>query len=414
MRAVDTPPTGRLRQVPTAPVAAAVLAALVLLATGCTGRDGLLTDVQVSRSSFTPDGSPTAFTELRYSLAGPARVDVVLSPQEEGEPVYLRRDESRPVAGSYVFRFDGSYPLPDDTAQRRLVKDGRYRLAVHARDAGGRVDQAEAEVEVLGVDPRAPEVQELSAQPTRITPDFDGVDDVAHLSFRLTKAAEVSAYVLDEAGGRRWTGPTAPRTPGAYAETWNALQRGRPLPPGRYQFVVRAEDEAGSVSLARVPITVESSGLPAARILEVSFSPRRLIVGDLLRIEMRVRNEGSVPLRTHGPDPGYVYSSYDNYFSIENRTLVDRAGFWRVGVDWAGAPGTFGGKYPYRWGFGKDLAPGEEVTVVGSIRIEHQDQRAFFGDRPDFHRMIFFGALVQEGVAVHQDRVGQTEISLSF
>lgn len=397
-----------------APALVTLLVALGLAGLACLPWEPLLSEVHLSRAAISPDGRGAApAAELHYTLARSARVDVYLAPGQ-GERVYLRRDEPRPTGGSYVFRFDGTHPLPDDPLQRRVVPDGRYRLVVEARDAGGHVEQAAREVVVEGGDTAPPAIERLIASPERLTPDFDGVDDVAHISYRLTKAARVGHSVVDEAGGRRWIGQTQRRSPGEYSENWNALARGSPLPDGRYLFQVRAEDEAGNVTIGRVPILVQAAGLPRARILDLAFSPRRLTLGDLLRVEARVRNEGTVTLRTQGPDPGYTYSSYDNYFSIAEGTLVDKAGRWRVGVDWAGSPGAFGGKYPYRWGFGKDLAPGEETTVVGYIRVLHEDQRARFGDRPDYHRMIFFGALVQEGVAIHQDRVGQTEISLSF
>lgn len=390
------------------------LIGLLLWTVGCAAAQPLLSGVRITRPLISPNGSAAnTAAQVEYALGRPARVDLYLTTLA-GERVYLRRDEPRPTAGQYVFRFDGSHELPDDPLQRRVIPDGRYQLVLVARDATGRVDQATMPVDVRGADTDGPRLELLQARPDRLTPNFDGVDDVAHVSYRLTKAARVAHWVLDEGGVRHWMGPTQRRAAGEYAESWNALVRGRPLPDGRYSFIVRAEDEAGNITVARSPILVESAGLPRARILEVNFSPRRVMLGELLRVEIRVRNEGQAPVRSHGPDPGFTYSSFDNYFSIADATLVDKAGFWRVGVDWAGSPGTIGGKYPYRWGFGKDLEPGQETTVVGHIRLEHEDQRARFGDNPDYHRMIFFAAVVQEGVAVHQDRVGQTEITVGF
>ncbi|MBI4494115.1 MAG: hypothetical protein HY690_15110 [Chloroflexi bacterium] len=391
-----------------------VVALLVLASAGCAASQPLLSGVRLTRPLISPDGSGrTSATELHYALGRPARVNLALE-SPAGERVLLRRDEPRPVSGSYVFRFDGSYELPDDSAQRRVIADGQYRLVLEARDAAGQADQAAAEVQVQGADTAAPQIERLQAQPALLTPNFDARDDVAYVGYRLSKAATAAHYVADERGAKVWIGPSQWRAAGEYSESWNALVRGRPVPNGTYQFVVRAEDEAGNVSVARTPIQVALAGLPQARILSVSFGPHKLMLGELLRVEVRVRNVGEVTLHTQGPDPGYTYSSYDNYFSIEDRALVDKAGRWRVGVDWAGSPGSIGGKYPYRWGFGKDLEPGEEATVVGFIRLQHEDQRARFGDNPDYHKTWFFAALVQEGVAVHQDRVGGTEIQVSF
>lgn len=387
---------------------------LGLLAAGCSLAQPLLSDVRLSRGVIAPDGSALeGATDLHYTLAHPARVNLYLE-TSAGQRIDLRHDEPRPVAGSYLFRFDGSYELPDDPAQRRVVANGAYRLVIDAQDTTGPGAQAGVDLRVEGADTVVPQIEALRSQPAVVTPDFDGRDDVAYVSYRLAKPATVAHFVIDASGAKRWIGPSQRRAAGEYSEGWNALVSGQPVSDGSYQFVVRAEDTAGNVSMARTPLQVASAGRPQARILSVSFGPRKLVLGELLRVEIRVRNVGAVPLRTQGPDPGYTYSSYDNYFSIEDRNLVDKAGRWRLGVDWAGSPGSMGGKYPYRWGFGKDLQPGEETTVVGYVRIEHEDQRALFGDRPDYHKMWFFAALVQEGVAVHQDRVGGTEIEVSF
>jgi hypothetical protein len=118
-------------------------------------------------------------------------------------------------------------------------------------------------------------------------------------------------------------------------------------------------------------------------------------------------------LRTGGPAPGYTYSTFDTFSSIESRQFVDRVGIWRVGVDWAGSPAASGSKYPYRWGLGRDLEPGAEATVVGRITLDHGPNL----DRmvgPPQNRFFLYGGLIHEGIAFQDDKVGGTWIEVGY
>jgi hypothetical protein len=249
--------------------------------------------------------------------------------------------------------------------------------------------------------------------PEVVTPNFDGIDDVASVTYRLTKRARVFAYATDAAGQRVYVGTQELVEPGQYREVWDGTYKERPLPDGAYQFSVRATDLAGNTVIASVPIQLASSGRPDARILSLTFAPRRLMVGDELQVEAVVRNVGTVPLRTGGPPPGYLYSSFDNFSSIANQQFVDRVGVWRLGVDWAGSPSASGSKYPYRWGLGENLAPGSETTVIGRIRVDHGPNL----DRmvgPPTNRFFFYGGLIHEGIAFQDDRVGGAWIEVGY
>ncbi len=122
-----------------------------------------------------------------------------------------------------------------------------------------------------------------------------------------------------------------------------------------------------------------------------------------MRVEIGVRNIGETVLRTQGPDPGYAYNSYETFGSIADGAYIDRAGFWRVGIDWQGAPVTAGARYPYRWGFGHDLTPGEEVTVWGTIDILHK-----------ISKIWLYAGLVQEGHRHWDDGVGRALVEVSL
>jgi hypothetical protein len=340
---------------------------------------------------------------VHYSLGRPADVTVWLD-DSRGERLLLRERQPRPPGDDYQLNFDGTYAPTPEGVERRVVAPGQYRVTVQAVDEQGYREEGSADVAVEAADVTPPRVEELVAQPDLISPNFDAIDDVAQISFRLTKDARVSIYATDEQGRKQYVGVRDDkRDAGEYAETWSGVVNERPLGDGLYYYTVEARDRAGNVSVARVPVQLGAGGVPKAKITSVYVAPRHVLLGDTVRVEIGVRNIGETVLRTQGPDPGYAYNSYESFGSIENGAFIDRAGFWRVGIDWQGAPTTAGARYPYRWGFGHDLAPGEEATVTGTIQILHK-----------VTKMWLYAGLVQEGHRYWDDGVGRSLVEVSF
>ena len=137
-------------------------------------------------------------------------------------------------------------------------------------------------------------------------------------------------------------------------------------------------------------------GGPDARVLRLSFTPQKLMLGDELRSRRSSETSGRCRCGRGGPAPGFTYSSFDSFSTVENRQDIDRVGVWRFGVDWAGSPTASGSKYPYRWGLGRDLEPGGEATVTGKITMDHGPNL----DRmvgPPQNRFFLYGGLIHEG-----------------
>jgi hypothetical protein len=384
-------------------VIAAIVAVMTLLpSAGCSASGSrLISNFHLSSSIVTPSGSGGLPIDVAYTLTQPATMNAYLV-GASGDKFFLRQNELRPVAGDYTLSFGGAYAPDPGTDERRVVPSGDYKLVVEARNDKVN-DEASGTLQVQNADTVSPTVENLTLYPEAFSPQGEGIDDTLDATFRTTKVATVSLYLVSDSGKRYVLERQEKEQPGEHSSTWNGQVGSQLLPGGNYRFVVEAEDAAGNVSLAEKPLKLDSTSMPDAHILSVNFEPTAVLYGGLVKVSIRVKNTGNTVLKTEGPDPGYVYDSQEGFSTIENGTFRDQKGYWRVGVDWAGAPGSSGAKYPYRWGFGKDLQPGEEVTVVGYIRMNEK-----------YPQVWLYAGLVQEQVRYWDNQVGQTTIDIGY
>lgn len=130
------------------------------------------------------------------------------------------------------------------------------------------------------------------------------------------------------------------------------------------------------------------------QLVSVSFSPVTVKAGEPLTVTFVVKNDSDKTAETDGPDPGFSYTEGDTFTS---RGFPDtKVGAIRVGVDLNG-----GQIYPYRWGLGSPLAPGEQRTITGTI-VPTKEKSA-----------SYHGGLVAEQVAWIQKNVGATTVTVS-
>jgi hypothetical protein len=322
----------------------------------------------------------------------------------DGTQWVIHADASRPTPGDYVLQFDGTVAGPGPN-ERRALPSGQYQVLLDV-EANGRRQAAQVAVAVREADTAPPDITELAVLPDRISPNFDARDDVTHVTYRLAKDARVSAYLDTTAASgavqRVWMGDETRVQAGEQSLTWDGIANGQPLPSGNYTLGIRARDQAGNVVERGTPMVIDESGVPEASIVSARLGPLQIIRGDAVCLEAIVRNTGQTVLRTEGPDPGYVYNSLDTYASIEDHVFAEHAGYWRVGVSASGNADTNGASYPYRWGFGRDLQPGEEASVHGCIKVHNEQDK-----------LVFFAGLVQENVAIHSAGAGMVRVVIS-
>ncbi|WP_298407237.1 hypothetical protein [uncultured Chloroflexus sp.] len=377
----------------------------------------LLGEVTASSERYEPGaGTPLA---ISYEIGRAALVDIYVL-DAAGQRYDLRRAQPRAAATEpYVLRFDGSVPTNDPQVVRRLLPPGQYTLVVAARAADGNTTaERRLPLTIVGQAIEPPIIENLMVWPPVISPNADAIDDVAEFTYRLPVSATVNIEVLAPNGEvipvvtREEEGPYEQR------HVWNGKRpNGSLLEAGVYTYTVRAEDPFGNVVQRQGQITLADVGQPEARIVYSMIAPQRVMLGEVITVTIRVRNTGTVPIRTYGPPSGYEYTTDEVFSSVEDGIYAAQAGgFWRVGMDWDANSGGGPKRYPYRWSisprppaewaqpFVEDfLYPGEEAEIIGRVRILQRETR-----------MGFYVGLIQDGVGFFQDRTGRTIIDVGF
>lgn len=396
----------------------AILFTCLLLLTAACGTSELIESIGVNPETISPrPAEPNRATRIGYTLSRAAHVNVYLVNQT-GKYV-LRENQSR-AAGSFEILFGGS-------VDNKPLADGTYQVVVEAQDEGGINESKLGTLNIVNADTSLPELQAFTVFPQEFTPNQDGLDDRVIIRYYLTKPARVSVYLtdgktkfpIDEKKETTLLDDDKLSVVGAHEYDYDAgIDRGAPPPPdGNYTVVAEAVDANGNTVSQQVPLVIKEGGTPRAEILGSGgdFAPTVVPLGETLFFTVTVRNIGTVPIRTKGPEPGFVYATSQNY-SVVNE--FEEPGIWRLGIDSEG--NSIGRPYPFRWQMGTNdqltkveregktiyyLMPGQVVTVSGGIKIV---------DKPYKIDPFYWFGLVQEQVRTVEDHVEPTRITIDF
>jgi len=352
--------------------------------------------------------------EIHYTLTRQSTISIYVV-DAAGQRHTLRYDQRR-SRGDRTAYFGG-------VIADRLLPDGVYTIRLEAADDRGRTATAEVPLTIENGDPVPLEIQGLSIWPESFTPNRDGIDDRVTIGYNLNKqAARVEVYLLDAAGTKYPVPEDKIRemgAPGTHEHDYDAgIDLGATPPPdGNYTVIVEAEDAVGNHTTVSGPLTISGGGVPQVEIVNRAavFEPLVVPLGSVLTFTCTVKNIGSVPVRTSGPEPGTTYTTSENFNTLGQ---YEQPGVFRVGLDYEG--NSSGRTYPFRWQLGMDselttvqtssgpqkyLMPGQIVTVTGHLQII---------DKPFSTEPHYWIGLLHESVAVIQDQVETTRISVGF
>ena len=393
-----------------------LLMATVTILSGC-GSGELLSEASMSPATISPnaDGAADA-TLIHYELSRNATISIQFV-SADNRVYTFRRDQPR-SAGQYDVLFGG-------VIDGQLLPDGTYTWTIEATDQAAQLRQPiQGELTINGGEAEPPQITQMSVFPREFTPNRDGISDRATINVALNKPAtlfltlqnvlcngavtppldqpnlDCAPYPLaeKEGAGRK------PGEAGLHEFDYDAgVDLGaEPPPDGTYVITARAEDKVGQVVVATDTLTIADGGVPRAEIVDgaVDFSKSSILVGDTLYFTLTVENYGAVPIRTSGPQPGYVYTSTDLTFNWPR--FAEESGVWRVAI----GSEVMKTNYPFRWAVGGSadlivkeidgqkyyyLPPNTRAVITGGVTITEIPQR---------NPVNFFAALIHEDVEI--------------
>jgi N-acetylmuramoyl-L-alanine amidase len=217
-----------------------------------------ISTLRAEPAGFTPNGDGiTDETRISYQLGAPATVNVDLQ-SADGAPIALL--SSRPMgAGKQVFVWNGgAYP------------DGRYRIVVTARGARGRQVAASTFVVMSRT------LSGFVVTPTTLSPNGDGRNDTASVSFSLLLPAFARLQVLR--GTAQVVRPLyGPLAAGLQSLTWPGGVR-----DGDYNLALTVTDAVGPVTQI-VPVRVDRV---RPKLVLVSRRPLRVSLSEPARVTL--------------------------------------------------------------------------------------------------------------------------------
>ncbi len=162
---------------------------------------------------------------------------------------------------------------------------------------------------------------DVNVQPATITPNADGLDDVARISYKLGQSADLSIYFVDQEGNQHYFRQDRRRSPGDYRVDFGGVVEGRMLPNGDYTWVVEATSDGGKTAQVKGELAIRDADTEPPRLEGFSiyppvFTPNQDGKNDRVRINYYLTKEADVSVYLLGAD-GFKYPVAEQERDIE-------------------------------------------------------------------------------------------------
>lgn len=147
---------------------------------------------------------------------------------------------------------------------------------------------------------RTPLVYDVEIQPEVISPNADGVDDVARITYKISRLCGLHIYFIDSQGKEYRFREGNRRSPGEYEALFGGAIEGQVLPNGQYTWVIEAVDDAtGHREKVEGQLTVTNAdssgpGLENFTVFPQVFTPNQDGINDRIAINFRLLEQGQV------------------------------------------------------------------------------------------------------------------------
>ncbi|RME43950.1 MAG: hypothetical protein D6791_14300 [Chloroflexi bacterium] len=408
---------------------AAALFLATLLLSGCS-IGPIIANAEIEPATISPNADGDSdVARIAYTIRRPGYVSIYFV-DENGQAHYFRKERRR-AARDYTVFWGG-------VIDGRVLPDGQYTWVIEARDDNGQTEKVEGPLTIVDADTTPPEFHNFAVNPAVITPNQDGIDDRASITYWLTKeVSEIQVYLLNPndpdnpnrkyhlAETQREVEPTEPGYHW-YDYDGGVDQGADPPPDGDYIVVAEAWDFVGNHTVVTSTLTIRNGGKPRAEIVQGEVTMLDPMDGDLnipiggaLVFTATVENYGKVPIRTAGPWPGTVYRSDENFNTLAYRegenSWFEQSGTWRFGLNYQS---NFGQDWPFRYAVGRRqdlrceiidgreqcfLDPGKRGLVYGTI---------IWVDVPPRNPFRIWGGLLHEDVEIVNNFADVQEVEI--
>jgi hypothetical protein len=152
-----------------------------------------------------------------------------------------------------------------------------------------------------------PLLYDVSVQPEVITPNADGLEDVTRIAYQLSRSADLSIYLVDEAGERHYFRQNRRRSAGSYRVDFGGVVDGSMLSNGHYTWVVEAFTDSGTSARSEGSLIIQDADTERPELEGFSlypqvFTPNQDGKHDRATINYYLNKEADVTVYLLGPD----------------------------------------------------------------------------------------------------------------
>ncbi len=167
-----------------------------------------------------------------------------------------------------------------------------------------------------------PLLYDVSVKPQTITPNADGIDDVARISYKLSRSADLSIFFVDQAGNKHYFRQDRRRSAGTYRVDFGGVVDGAMLPDGTYTWIVLAIADDGEEDREGGTLTLQNADtdrpqLQGFSVYPKNFTPNRDGINDRVTINYSLSKKADVKVYLIAPDGETRYPIAEKERDIE-------------------------------------------------------------------------------------------------
>jgi len=152
-----------------------------------------------------------------------------------------------------------------------------------------------------------PLLYDVSINLETISPNADGIDDVARFSYKLSSSADLSIYLIDAQGEKHYFRDSRRRSTGDYRVDFGGVIDGAMLPNGDYTWVVLAVGDDGETVQVEGTLRLQNADttrpeLQGFSVYPKDFTPNRDGINDRVTVNYYLTKKADVQVYLIAPD----------------------------------------------------------------------------------------------------------------